>query len=613
MNPTDNTVIHYPLPNNTHLDTLFASALRLHQSGDLQMAQELYKQVLEAQPEHLDALYLSGVLATQQQRYGDAYPLLAAARKLNPNIAAVHTALGNLQREQGETEAALASYASALALDAANADAYYNRGILHHEREAWEAALNDYKQAVACDEKHVDAWTNLGVILKTLGHLEEAIRCYNQALRLNPHQISALFNLGVLYDSLEQFDLSIDFYRRCLLLDDSHTMAAFNMGIALRHVGELEESLIYFQHILQREPHHTGALQNLGASFQELGRNQEADECYARALQLDPDVAEVRYNRSLLTLARGDYAKGWEEYEARWVGAFSARKHLRQFQQPQWRGEDISGQTILLYAEQGQGDTLQFIRYVPMVKARGARVIVDCQPSLVRLLRTMPGIDDIFSKGEVTPDHPPFDVQCALLSLPRAFGTTLKTVPADIPYLHADPAMVEQWRALLPQDKTLKVGLVWAGNPRRFSLQLNLIDQRRSLHLAQLAPLAQCEGVTFISLQVGEGAAELKQAPAGLNVLDLTDRITDFADTAALIENLDLVISVDTSVAHLAGALGKKVWLLSRHDACWRWMTEREDSPWYPTLRLLRQATPGDWQPVIDRVVTELHALTANR
>ncbi len=597
-------------PAMASVDTLFSHALRLHQAGDLEAAQAHYAQLLAVQPQHLDGLYLSGVLAGQQKRFAEAQAQLQAACSINPGIAAVHTALGNLQRDQGQYDAALACYARALALDDKHADSYYNRGIVHHEREDWAAALEDDRQAVHCDAGHADAWANLGVALKMLGHLEAAIGCYNQALRLQPQHPTALFNLGVLYDSIEQFDLSIDFYRRCLLLDAGHIMAAFNLGLALRSIGQLEEALPFFEHILAREPQHTGVLQNLGATYQELGRVEAAEACYAQALQLDPERPEIRYNRSLLTLARGHYEQGWEEYEMRWQGAYSSSKHQRHFEQPQWRGEEIGGKTILLHAEQGMGDTLQFIRYAPLVRARGARVLVDCHPPLLRLLQTMPGIDLVFSRGEITPDHPPFDVQCALMSLPRAFGTTLATVPTDIPYLKADPTLVAQWRAIVPQDKPLKVGLVWAGNPRRFSLQLSLIDQRRSLHLEQLAPLARCRNLTLISLQVGEGAAEAACPPAGLELHDFTERITDFADTAALIENLDLVVSVDTSVAHLAGAMGKPVWLLSRHDACWRWLLEREDSPWYPTLRVLRQPSPGAWEPVIERVAAELQALS---
>ena len=547
-------------PAMASADMLFSHALRLHQAGDLEAAQAHYAQLLAVQPQHLDGLYLSGVLAGQQKRFAEALAQLQAACSINPGIAAVHTALGNLQREQGQYDAALACYARALALDDKHADSYYHRGVVHHERGDWPAALNDYRQAVHCNPEHADAWLNLGVVLKETGHLEQAVGCYNQALCLQPHHHTALFNLGVLYDSIEQFDLSIDFYRRCLLLDAGHIMAAFNLGLALRSVGQLEQALPFFEHILAREPNHTGVLQNMGASCQELGRVSAAEEYYARALQIDPQVAEVRYNRALLILARGDYQQGWEEYEWRWQGAHSSRMHRRQFDQPQWRGEDIRGKTILLHAEQGLGDTLQFIRYAPLVQARGARVIVDCQPQLVRLLRTLPGIDLVFSKDGDIPDLPAFDVQCALLSLPRAFGTTLATVPADIPYLKADPALVAQWRAVLPQDKPLKVGLVWAGNPRRFSLQLSLIDQRRSLQLVQLAPLARCRNLSLISLQVGEGAAEAKHPPAGLHLHDFTERLGDFADTAALIENLDLVVSVDTSVAHLAGALGKPVW-----------------------------------------------------
>jgi len=582
---------------------LLQSAIELHRSGNLNEAQRRYRQILAAQPKSVDALYLDGVLAYQNRAYAHALRQLTAACKVNPALPGVHTALGNLYREQGDFERATACYQAALSLDAHHADAHFNLGIARHERKDLEGAITAYRQALAANPAHPEAWNNLGVALKALDRSEEAAACYARVIGLQPQHAAALFNLGVHHADAQRFDEAVGFYQRALAARPDYASAAFNLGIAFKSLGRLPESIRWFKYALSYEPRHADALQNLGASHHELGRLQQAEDCYRRALELAPQRPEVHYNLSLLALARGDYDGGWEAFEWRWKGAENSRRHQRQFAQPQWGGEDIAGKSILLHAEQGLGDTLQFVRYAPLVAKRGARVLLECQAPLTRLLQSMPGIDTVITAGEALP---PFDWHCPLMSLPRAFRTRLDTVPADIPYLVPDALLVEQWKRRLSAEGPFKVGLVWAGSPRRFSVMLRLIDQRRSLHLKQLAPLARCAGASFVSLQLGEAAQQLAESPPGLALRDYRGQITDFSDTAALVANLDLVISVDTSVAHLAAAMGKPVWLLSRYDACWRWLEEREDSPWYPSLKIFRQPQPGAWPQVIERVAAQL-------
>ncbi len=591
------------------VSTLLQRAIALHQAGDLGTAQQIYAEILERQPNNVDALYLDGLIAHQRGQYPRAQQCLQAALRIHPMAPAIHTALGNTHRDQGHFEQAETCYQAALRLDTENANAHYNSGIAYHERGDLARAITAYRRAVAVNSLHPESWNNLGVALKASGDIDQAAACYAKTIALQPRHAMCLFNLGVLHADEKRFEEALAYYRRALEAQPAYAEAAFNAGVASRNLGQLDEAVQWFERALVLHPQHAGALHNLGATQHELGRLDAADACYRHALTTNPDNPQVHYNLALIALARGDYARGWEAFEWRWRGAESSRLHRRDFPQPQWRGEDIAGQTILLHAEQGLGDTLQFVRYAPLVAARGARVILECQPPLVRLLQSMPGIDVVVPAGETLPS---FDWHCPLMSLPLAFGTRLNTVPAHIPYLEADERLAEIWQQRLGGERRRKVGLVWAGNPRRFSLLLNLIDQRRSLRLSQFAPLARCSGVSFFSLQLGEAASETVDPPASLALNDFTNEIKDFSDTAALIANLDLVISVDTSVVHLAGALGKPVWMLSRHDACWRWLLQRDDSPWYPTLRIFRQPGPGDWTSVIERVASELEELGIN-
>ncbi len=584
---------------------LLRRAIGLHQAGDLAGAEALYARVLRLRPDNIDALYLDGLAAHQRGDYPRALLRLGRARQVSPAVPAIHTALGNAHREQGGFAQAETCYRASLKLDPGNADAHYNLGIARHEHGDLTGAIEAYRQAATADPAHADAWNNLGVALKESDCPDEAAECYLRAAAARPQYAMAHFNLGVLRDAQGRFEEAVACYRKALEADPACAAAAYNAGIACKNLCRLQEALAWFERTVALQPQHGGALQNLGATCYELGQIDEAEHRYRQALALQPDNAEVRYNLSLIALAQGDYARGWEEFEWRWQGAESSRRNRREFSCPQWRGEDIRGQTILLHAEQGLGDTLQFCRYAPLLAARGARVLLECQPSLVRLLASLPGVGRIVPAGQPLP---PFDCHCPLMSLPLAFGTTLESIPSATPYLHADPAEAAGWRSRMAgaggESAVLKVGLAWAGNPRQFSIDLNRTDRRRSIPLDLFAPLAECRSAIFYSLQLGEAAAQAAQAP--LNLIDLTERIGDFADTAALVANLDLVISVDTSVAHLAGALGKPVWLLSRYDACWRWLREREDSPWYPTLRLFRQTIPGDWLEVIGRVRTAL-------
>jgi hypothetical protein len=360
---------------------------------------------------------------------------------------------------------------------------------------------------------------------------------------------------------------------------------------------------LYLQ-ALRATPDHPGRLSSLGNTLRALGRLPEALEAHEQAVAAAPGDAEARFNRAVTLLSAGDFSRGWREYEWRWM------RTTRRKRGPWWKGDAPADRTILLHAEQGLGDTLQFVRYAPAVAALGGRIVLEVQPPLVRLCQCLSGIAEVVPAGEAEREpSATFDAHCPLMSLPLLFGTTLETIPAAMPYLHPDPTLAAAWREQLPDAGVLRVGLCWAGARHTDDPGARVIDQRRSLHLAELAPLADIGRVQFISLQKGEAADQLRTPPPGLDVVDPMPRVTDFADTAAIVAGLDLVISVDTAVAHLAGALGRPVWMLSRYDGCWRWLHGRDDSPWYPTMRLYRQQQPYDWTEVVGRLRQDLIGL----
>ena len=367
-----------------------------------------------------------------------------------------------------------------------------------------------------------------------------------------------------------------------------------NRGNALLDLNRLNEALASFDAALARIPNYAAALVNRGNALRSLHRAEEALASFERAIAIEPELAEAHWNKGLLCLSLGDFEAGWRGYEWRWR---RDNAPSREFAQPQWRGEDLHGKTILLHAEQGFGDTIQFLRYVPMVAGLGAKIILELPDSLVPLLDTIDGVVAIVSRDQA---HPPFDLHCPLLSLAVTFGTTLATIPAPLPNLRAPAERIEKWRARLPRNEAHRIGIVWSGKPTHNN------DHNRSIALARLAPLLSMPGFKFISLQSEIRDADLPLLAKLPALLRLEEEIADFADTAAVIAELDLVIAVDTAVAHLAGSLGKPVWILLPYVLDWRWMLDREDSPWYPSARLFRQTVIGDWDSVIARLGQEL-------
>jgi tetratricopeptide (TPR) repeat protein len=545
------------------LAELFDLALLSHQSGDLSRAASLYRQVLQFDPAHADALHLFGVLTFQTGDHETGIGLIRQAIALRPSAAVFHNNLGVYLKELGRLTEAVASYQEALKLNPQYADALSNLGIALRDQGRHAEAAEACRQALRLNPRHAEAHGNLGLVLKDQGQLAEAVECYQEALRLNPQFVDALNNLG----------------------------------IALADQGNYAEAAISHRQALQINPHHAEDHANLGLALKAMGQWAEAEACLEEALRLKPDHVNARWNLSALRLLQGDYPKAWPDYESRWmIPGFSARHVDR----PRWDGSPLRGRTILLYAEQGLGDTLQFIRYARLVKERAGVVLFECQPALTSLLEGVAGVDQLLAIGAALP---PYDVQVPLLSLPGIFGTSVANIPARVPYVRAAPALVETWRTELEKLGGFKIGVAWQGNPNHQG------DRHRSFPLARFEDLARVEGVRLVSLQKGPGTEQLLSLAGRFPILDLNDRLDAagaFLDTAAIMVNLDLVITVDSAVAHLAGALGVPVWVVLPFDPDWRWLLDRSDSPWYPTMKLFRQKCMGDWREVFEQIAAEV-------
>ncbi|KAA0684098.1 tetratricopeptide repeat protein [Roseomonas genomospecies 6] len=642
------------------LDEALAIALDLHTAGRTEEAETLYGRILDAVPDEPNALHLYGLLCAQSGRLEQAAGLLVKAVALRPGLAEYRANLAMLHQARGNPAAAADEYRAALALcpdsaalafplagtarqagDGGLAMAAYRRttliqpdlaeplaqaGILLRREGRTEEAVAALRRAVRLRPDHGEAWHHLGVALQRLKE-PEAVAALDHAAALLPEDATVRLNLGRARFEADRRDSAVLALRSALALDPANDGALELLAAALRDAGREGEAVTVLRRFLRLRPDspngwhalslsEPGALRSLqralalrpdhrnalGALANRLRDRREVAaslRLHDRAVGLQPANAEARWNRSLTRLLAGDLPGGWEDYEARWgVADFPTKP--RGLPQPLWSGQDITGQTILLHEEQGRGDAIQFVRYAPLVAARGARVLLEVGADLVSLFRSLPGVERVVARGEPLPA---FDWQCPLLSLPRAFGTRLESIPSA-PYLSAGPARAAAWRDRLAGDG-LRVGLVWAGNPHFAG------DRERSPGLAALAPLLDVPGCRFFGLQLGPGHDELARRAMPPSFTDLAPEIRDFADTAAVMASLDLVVSSCTAPAHLAGALGVPLWVLLSHVPDWRWLLDRPDSPWYPSARLFRQPRPGDWAAVAAEAAAALTARVA--
>lgn len=493
----------------------------------------------------------------------------------------------------GRLTEAEAAFREVLRLFPSSADGHFNLGLALDQQGRLEEAAASYQQALAIQPERPDALNNLGNvgnIQKTQGNLDTAIDCYQAILRFRPDYAEVWYNLGIALSEQGRLDDAVAAYQKALRLHPVYAEAYSNLGIVLARRGQLDEALACHQKAIAVRPEYSDGHSNLGSTLAERGHFDEALACYEQALRIKPDNATAHFNFAHLLLLRGDFEHGWSEYEWR-------RKRPGFEPYPEWNGTPLEGRTILLHHEQGFGDTVQFLRYAPLLQRQGGKVVLECQPALLSLAATCRGIDQLVASGDILPS---FSMYAPLASLPRLFGTNLSNIPADTPYLEADPARLASWRARLARERRFKIGIVWQGSREHRR------DSARSVPLTAFAPLSQVPGVALFSLQVGTGSEQL--VGAGLPITDLGSRFdsSSFADLAAMLVNLDLLISVDSAPVHVAGALGIPVWVALQYLPDWRWLLDRSDSPWYPSMRLFRQEQPGNWRGVFERIAVEL-------
>jgi len=545
---------------------MMQKAVGFHQKGQIPEAERSYQDVLALDPRHADALRLLGSLYFQWNKVGDAIGCFEKALKIQPHHPELLNNLGVALSSQGKIAEAITLYLEAVKISPNYLDAINNLANATFASEKKDGALIWLRRSVALKPDAIEMLTKLGNLLREAGQSEEACKHYQRLAELQPDDSNIHLNLGTLF----------------------HDM------------GKLPEALQHYEKALKLEPGSRDAMMNRAGLLIELNRPEEAWASYGRILSSDPHLSTAKWGKSMAMLMLGKYPDGWALYESRFDCKPMCDAVL--FRASRWDGSTLEGKRLLIWGEQGLGDVLQFIRYAALCKTKGGTIIVQCREPLVRLLKNCPFIDEVVT----TATKSDFDYQIPIMSLPHVFGTTLDTIPNTTPYVFVDEETRNKWAPHFVGAKDFKVGLVWAGNPRKNQLDAHVIDRQRSMELALLKPLFDIKNCQFYNLQKEDVSAEIKANGLEEKLINLMPAVADFMDTAAIIENLDLVISVDTSVVHLAGALGKPVWILSRFGGCWRWLGNQKLNPWYPTAQIFGQPAPGDWKGSVNKVVSAL-------
>jgi tetratricopeptide (TPR) repeat protein len=541
---------------------------------------------LRSRPSDFRILDHLGSALSQAGRQEEAVEILRRALAIRSDFAPTHHNLGNALLRLNRIDEAIASFRTALSLRPDYPEVMTTLGGLLCQRGQTDEAIDMTRRALAVRPDSAPLHFNLGRALHLQNRLEESAQALHQALALDSRFAMAHNELGNVMLGLKSRDGAIEAFGKSLQIEDSLEVR-YNLATALFESGRLQEAITEYRAAESRGFCIPPVYNNLGAIHRQLGENKQAMKLFEKALSLDPQFDLARFNLAMMELLTGNFADGWAGYETRWK-ARNLIQPTRYAQRGIWEGEEVAGKRFLIDSEQGFGDSIQFARFIPVISARGARTILITHPELRRLLKTVPCLDEILSQPQ---ELPQFDLQCPMMSLPQRLGTTLETIPLSIPYVFPDA----------------EVGLCWWGNPTHAD------DQRRSISLEALAPLGAVADTWLCSLQKGPAARQAATPPPGMQIADWTSELNDFADTAALVANLDLVIACDTAVAHLAGAMGKPIWLMLPHVADWRWMVDRDDSPWYPTMRIYRQESAGDWAELGEQVAAELRKLKVKR
>jgi Tfp pilus assembly protein PilF len=585
-------------PNHAEAHAFCGNVLR--QLGEVDAAIAAYDRALAIKADFLEVFYNRGTLLHQTNQLRAALESFDSALTINPSLVQAHCRRADILREMGRPQDAEASYGRAIALMPGNADAHAGRGVALMALGRPRDALTSFDAAIELRPDLARLHSNRAGAQAELALVSEARASHEHAVRLDPRDAALHFNQGAFLSDRKEWQQAARSYQAAVQLKPDYADAHCNLGLCQQEMGQADGAIDSYTRALEINPQLATAFNNRGNLFRSRKQFREALHDYRQALALEPGSSDAHYNMGQLALLQGDLAAGWPDYEWR-ERIEAARAFSRRLPQPRWSGESsLHGKRIFLYAEQGLGDTIQFCRYASLVAAHGAHVILEVQPGLGELLAGLDGVAELQVAGSVVP---PADYQCALMSLPGAFKTTLETIPCRVPYLHANPKQLQQHQEMLGPHTRPRIGLVWSGNPHHSN------DRARSLTLRQMIAHLPREFDYFcLQNEIRDADRETLRSSREIMIRELP--LKSFLDTAALIASLDLVISVDTSVAHLSGAMGQRTWILIPYLPDWRWMLDRTDSPWYPTATLYRQLVVHDWDGVISVVSKDLGALS---
>jgi tetratricopeptide (TPR) repeat protein len=610
----------------------------LRETGELEEAVFCCKRAIQLNPKLPEAYINLGSAFYTQGKFEESANCHRQAIALRPDFADAHTNLGNALFALGRHEESVAAHRRAIACRPDFAEGYNNLAAGLHSMGKVDEAIENYnlalklrpdypealsnmghalqakkryteaiklcRRSIELMPQNPDAYNNLGNALQETQDIEGAIKCFMKAMEQQTNHPDAMNNLGNCYQEQGKLEEAIPLYKKAIELRPIFAKAYGNLGNALRGMGKLDESIAICRKAVDLQPRLEEAHINLGTALHLAGRYEEAMEECRIAIGLRPDFPEAHKDLSLMMLVQGIFEEGWREYEWR-LRLPNYFNHVERFKQPMWDGSDLAGKTILIHAEQGLGDTIHFSRFLPMVAAKGGKIILECQAELVRLMKQtkiLEGMQIVPREKKAGPDLP-FDVQLPLLSLPLVLNRLDPTKYDDVlkpPYIFPDPALQEQWKSRIEENGRLKIGLAWAGS------KTNKNDRHRSITLNMLAPIGRVPNVDIYNLQLGKPGEQAKNPPEGMHLIDHTAMIGDFADTTAFVAHLDLIVSVDTAIVHLAGAMGKPVWVMLQYTPDFRWLLSGETTPWYPSMRLIRQTNFGKYDDVIARVAAEL-------
>ena len=586
-----------------------SQAIQFHNADMLQEAGELYGQILHSEPNNAEVLHLFGILMNQIGDFDTAVSVILKAVELNPQDS-YYCSLGNVCFDKGDEDAAINCYLKTIELNPRNLDAYNNLGMVYTAKEMFDDAIACYQKALEINSGYPEIYNNLGSVFFEINEIEQSIKCYEKAIELNPNYTQAYFNIGNAYkgndnfvrkiDNPEHLDKAVSYYQKAIELMPDFAAVYINLGKVYFYKGDTDKELNCYQKALELKPDSAQIYNNIGNIYKDKGLIKEAIPYFEKSIELNPNSVDVYSNLAISYLALQDFEKGWHNYQWRLHDSQVYKARISGIKQPLWDGSSLDGKTIYVYYEQGFGDTVNFVRYLPVLHSMGAKVLFKPQKELEKLLHQSDIKAEIIDNS--TPDESlTFDTHIPLMSIPYLLKANAENIPLSDKYLKADPEKVKFYKENYFNNDSFKLGINW--QCRNF----DHVDVFRSIpHLSYFYPLARLDGVKIYSFQKGCGTDHLVDIPEGIEVVNLGDTFDDFSDTAAALENLDLLISVDTSVPHVAGALGIPTWILLQYVPDWRWFQASNNTPWYDSVKLFRQKQINNWQEVVDEVYSKL-------